>query len=469
VHIRTRIILTVLPLLLCAIVVTGTITILAATGGMMRLTMSLMAFKSEELSKYMYSQWELLVGNRLADRPDFVSAAQRAAASYAGTLVRSPSEMIFAVDSRGAVAMSTAPLQILEEEKEPLLRLLARGKKGWVDVRAGGVSRVGEAARFEPFGWYVFTTDEKSAFNREIRSIAVIGVLILIGAVLAAILLFVLFSHLLTRPINRMLRSIEEIMRNRDFSRAVEVMYEDEIGELAGKFNLMTGSLHRTYNQVKEHAYREALARKQVVHREYETLFVLARAAEYKDPETGAHISRVGYYSRMLARSIGANPQVQTLIFYASPMHDIGKLGIPDSILLKPQSLTAEEFEIIKTHTTIAGEILKDTRSPYLKAGAAIALTHHERFDGTGYPRGFKGKEIPLFGRIIGLVDTFDALTSRRPYKEAWELERAFEQLERERGAHFDPYLVEIFLQNADEVRSIYLAHREERIDAPSG
>ena len=366
--------------------------------------------------------------------------------------------------------MSTSALQLLEEEKEQLLSLVARGRSGWVDIRAGGASRVGEATRFEPFGWHVFTTEEKSAFNREIRSIAVIGVLILVGATAAAILLFVLFSHFLTWPIGRMLRSIEEIVRNRDFSKAVEVVYEDEIGELAGKFNLMTGSLHRTYNQVKEYAYREVLARKLVVHREYETLFVLARAAEYKDPETGSHISRVGHYSRMLARLIGADPQVQTLIFYASPMHDIGKLGIPDSILLKPGNLTAEEFETIKAHTTIGAEILKNTRSPYLKAGAAIALTHHERFNGDGYPRGLKGREIPLFGRIIGLVDAFDALTSRRPYKEAWTLERSFELLEKERGAHFDPYLVDIFLRNTDEVRRIYQAHQEGQVQAlPQG
>jgi HD-GYP domain-containing protein (c-di-GMP phosphodiesterase class II) len=142
-------------------------------------------------------------------------------------------------------------------------------------------------------------------------------------------------------------------------------------------------------------------------------------------------------------------------------MHDIGKMGIPDSILLKPARLTAEEFDTIKTHTTIAYDILKESRSVYLKTGAEIALTHHEWFNGNGYPRGLRGKSIPLFGRIVGLADAFDAVTSRRPYKEAWDLDRAFAMLEEEAETHFDPRLVELFLENGNEVRRIHEAHRE--------
>ncbi len=143
-------------------------------------------------------------------------------------------------------------------------------------------------------------------------------------------------------------------------------------------------------------------------------------------------------------------------------MHDIGKLAIPDSILLKPGVLTAEEFEVIKTHTTIAFQILKDSRSPYLRAGAEIALTHHEWFDGTGYPEGLAGNDIPLFGRIVGLADAFDAVTSKRPYKNAWNLDQAFAMLVEEKGTHFDPRLVELFQEQRAEIEGIYAAHRND-------
>jgi HD-GYP domain-containing protein (c-di-GMP phosphodiesterase class II) len=258
-----------------------------------------------------------------------------------------------------------------------------------------------------------------------------------------------------------MLATIEVIIQDRVFSKKVDVEYGDEVGNLANRFNHMTDNLLSTYNQVKNYAYKEAVARKQVVQREYETLIVLGKAAEYKDPETAAHISRVGMYSRMLAESIGEDEHNQNLIFYAAPLHDIGKMGIPDSILLKPAKLTVEEFEIIKTHTTIAHEILKESRSPYLKTGATIALTHHERYDGAGYPNGLRGSDIPLFGRIVGLVDTFDAVTSDRPYKKAWDLERAFALVAEETGKQFDPRLVELFLDQEDEIRRIFAAHRE--------
>ena len=236
--------------------------------------------------------------------------------------------------------------------------------------------------------------------------------------------------------------------------------HDDEIGHLAGRFNLMTASLLNSYNQIKDHAYKEAVARKQVVQREYETLIVLGKAAEFRDPQTGTHLARVAYYSRMLARLIGEDAGSQDIIFHASPMHDIGKLGIPDSILLKPDDLSPEEFEVIKKHPAIAFQILKDSRSPYLRAGAEIALTHHEWFDGTGYPEGLSGNDIPLFGRIVGLADAFDAITSQRPYKNAWDLDHAFAMLVEEKGTHFDPRLVELFHDGRDEVQTIYAAHR---------
>jgi response regulator RpfG family c-di-GMP phosphodiesterase len=459
--IRTRIILIVLPLLVVGIIITGSVTTLAATSGMTRLAMRLMSFKSEELSKYMYSQWDLLVRNQFADRPEFLSAAQQSIAAYAGTLVHSPTELIFAVNATGELVLSTRSVEPTDEERAALLELIGRKNAGWVELTLGGAGFVGEAASFAPFEWTVFTTEERRAFYQEIREIIVKSVIVLVSCAAIAVVLLLLFSRYLTRPLSSMVQTIERIIHDKEFSRKVEVEYDDELGNLANRFNHMTASLLKTYNEVKDHAYREAVARKQVIQREYETLIVLGKAAEYKDPSTGMHIARVAHYSRILARLLGENEENQNLVYYASPMHDIGKMGIPDSILLKPARLTAEEFDTIKTHTTIAYDILKESRSVYLKTGAEIALTHHEWFNGNGYPRGLRGKSIPLFGRIVGLADAFDAVTSRRPYKEAWDLDRAFAMLEEEAETHFDPRLVELFLENGNEVRRIHEAHRE--------
>lgn len=460
--IRARIILIVLPLLIVAIIITGTVTTVAATSGMTRLAMRLMAFKSAELSKYMYSQWDLLVRNKFADRPEFISAAQYSISDYARTLISNQSELIFALNNTGEIIMSTGAFELEPEEAQRLLLMMEEQKTGWVEIGAGGVQRVGEAAFFSPFNWYVLTTDSADSFYSEIREILYRGILVLVICCAVAVALLLFFSSYLTRPISNMLDTIQSIIENRDFTKKVDVEYGDEVGNLANRFNHMTDSLLNTYNQVKSYAYKEAVARKQVIQREYETLIVLGKAAEYKDPETGAHISRVGFYSRMLAEAIGEDEHSQNLIFYAAPLHDIGKMGIPDEILLKPAKLTKEEFEIIKTHTTIAIDILKESRSPYLKTGATIALTHHERYDGTGYPNGLQGTDIPLFGRIVGLVDTFDAVTSNRPYKAAWDLERAFTLVEEEKGKQFDPRLVELFLSRRSEIRRIFEAHSDD-------
>lgn len=193
-----------------------------------------------------------------------------------------------------------------------------------------------------------------------------------------------------------------------------------------------------------------------LISREHETLQILGKTAEYKDPETGAHVARVAHYSRLLARESGQNEKMQEILFYAAPFHDIGKVGIPDVILLKEGKLNEGEFGLMKTHSAIGYDILKTSKSEYLKAGAVIAFTHHEKFDGTGYPNGLKGETIPLVGRIVAIADVFDALTSQRPYKAPWSLESAFELLENEKGKHFDPQLVECFIANKNHIEKIY-------------
>lgn len=203
-------------------------------------------------------------------------------------------------------------------------------------------------------------------------------------------------------------------------------------------------------------------ATKQLINREQETLNILGKTAEFKDPETGAHVARVAHYSKTLAALSGQSEKFQDTIFYASPFHDIGKVGIPDKILLKPGRLDKEEFEVMKTHSTIGYKILKNSQSEYLKAGGIIAFNHHEKYDGTGYPSGLKGESIPLLGRITAIADVFDALTSHRPYKKAWSFEDATRLLIEEKGKHFDPVLVDLFVDNIEQFKTIYSQFKEE-------
>ena len=188
--------------------------------------------------------------------------------------------------------------------------------------------------------------------------------------------------------------------------------------------------------------------------REYEALILLGRASEMRDSETGAHINRVSYYSQVIARGIGLEEHIVDLIFYGSPLHDIGKLGIPDAILLKPDRLTDAEMSVMRTHTTLGFEILRNATSKYMEIGRNIALTHHERFDGKGYPQGLEGQRIPLEGRITAIADVFDALTSKRPYKNPWPFERVVEYMLEQRGLQFDPELIDVFMQNVELFRA---------------
>ncbi len=203
-------------------------------------------------------------------------------------------------------------------------------------------------------------------------------------------------------------------------------------------------------------------ATSEIIERERETVIRLSKAAEYRDPETGAHILRMAHYSELIARGLGLSHADQELLLEAAPMHDIGKVGIADNILLKPGRLEQAEFEIMKQHASIGHEILKGSSSKVLQAGAAIALAHHEKFDGTGYPSGLTGDSIPIFSRIVSVADVFDALTSARPYKKAWSLEHASAHIRAESGSHFDPACVEAFFQNWHEVLDIRQRFQDE-------
>ena len=197
------------------------------------------------------------------------------------------------------------------------------------------------------------------------------------------------------------------------------------------------------------------LATGQVRGRERETLLILARAGEYRDHDTGNHVMRMAKYARVMAEKLGFTEIDCEEIELAAPLHDIGKIGIPDSILLKPGKLTEGEFQIMQAHPLIGHEILSDSQSRFIQIGAVIALGHHEKFDGSGYPKRLRGADIPLAARIVAVADVYDALTSARPYKAAWPFEEAIAYIRDQAGQHFDPLCVQAFLDQIDEIIAI--------------
>jgi len=178
----------------------------------------------------------------------------------------------------------------------------------------------------------------------------------------------------------------------------------------------------------------------------------LATAGEFRDNETGMHVIRMSHFSALLGKSYGMDEDECELLLNSSPMHDIGKIGIPDNILLKPGKLNEKEWETMKTHPTIGGKILSGGTSKLMQMSQTIAITHQEKWDGSGYPNGLKEEDIPLVGRIVAIADVFDALTSERPYKKAWSVERAAALIEKESGKHFDPQLVMHFKKTLPEI-----------------
>ena len=197
------------------------------------------------------------------------------------------------------------------------------------------------------------------------------------------------------------------------------------------------------------------LQTKQIHETRLQIIQKLGKAAEFKDNETGLHVIRMSKYSHLLAIAAGLSESDADLLMNAAPMHDIGKIGIPDDILKKPGKLTFDEFEIMKTHCQIGADVIGDDSSELLQLAKQIALTHHEKWNGSGYPNKLAGEEIPLPGRIVAIADVFDALTSVRPYKKAWTTEEAVALIEKEAGEHFDPVLVQLFLQSLPKIISI--------------
>ncbi len=221
--------------------------------------------------------------------------------------------------------------------------------------------------------------------------------------------------------------------------------YQNKLEEEVAK---QTASLKNAFDELDA-------ASKKLKRYSLDTILRLSQAAEYKDQETGQHIQRIGYYIQRIGRAILLKDQEIEEFLYASPMHDVGKIGIPDNILMKPGKLDEEEWVIMKQHTTIGGKILSGSDSSTLQTAEIIALTHHEKWNGTGYPNNLKGLQIPLSGRLTAIADVFDALTSKRPYKDAFPMEKAFAIMKEGKGNHFDPDLIDAFFSVKDDIISI--------------
>ena len=218
--------------------------------------------------------------------------------------------------------------------------------------------------------------------------------------------------------------------------------------------------------QVAQRTDQLAEAVKAVNESSLETIVRLARAAEYKDEDTGEHVLRMSYYAAAIARRLGLSAHVTELLLRAAPMHDIGKIGIPDRVLLKRGALSADEWALIKRHPEIGAKILSGSQADVIMLGEVCALTHHERWDGKGYPRGLAGVDIPLPGRLLSVADSFDALTSRRPYKEAWSIEDSFAALRDLRGRAYDPEVVDAFFEVQSEILDIKATYEDKAVSA---
>jgi len=249
-----------------------------------------------------------------------------------------------------------------------------------------------------------------------------------------------------------------------DTSFAIDVLkkYAEDLAEVYKSQKIKGKELQTAKRQLVKYAddLNKAIQDLKGTHRELQeayldTIHRLVLAAEYKDEDTGDHIVRMSRYSALIAKKLCLPAEEVQNLLYASPMHDIGKIGIPDSILMKPGKLTEEEFETIKTHPAIGEKILADSKAAVLKVAGQIALSHHEKWNGRGYPQGLAGDNIPLTARIVGLVDVFDALTSKRPYKDPFPVEVALDIIKKDRGEHFDPDVVDVFLENIDEILKI--------------
>ena len=439
-RLRFKMYLMILPLVVLVVSVSSVLSALGAQAIVTKLANRHLAYKAEQLRDFAYNERNILETLNLADSAEYRTLEENSFRSYALSLLRETNEQIFIFNPEG---VELERIGYSPAAKNPQLRPTVI-EPGWFSAVLAGNERIGVAFVFEPFGWTVAVTDLRSNFFSGVDAIYRIHLWILLASILLMTVLITLYVGHIVRPVEELTRTIERITSENDLSRRADVVYTDEIGILATRFNRMISSLQE--NQRELEAEREKTMR-----HELETLHLLGRVSDFRDENTGGHLQRIGALSGHLSALIGLGSERQNLIQNSSRLHDIGKIAIEDQILLKPGKLTPEEFDIIKTHTRLGYDLLNDSSSEYLTEGAKIARTHHERWNGTGYPDGLAGEAIPLSGRIVSLVDVFDALLSKRPYKDPWPPEKVRALILEERGRQFDPALVDVFTEHFDE------------------
>ncbi|WP_029893910.1 HD domain-containing phosphohydrolase [Desulfohalovibrio reitneri] len=253
-------------------------------------------------------------------------------------------------------------------------------------------------------------------------------------------------NDFISKPIDLMevrvrTESLLRMKRSRDEVRRYQEQLEDMV-------QVRTEALQLAVENLKEQQRHTLSAHQEAIH-------CLCSAAEFKDTETAHHIVRIGHMCGVLAEAMGLPADEAETLRHAAPMHDVGKIGVPDAILLKPGPLSPEEWDVMRDHARIGAKILSGATSSLLETGSLVALTHHEKWDGSGYPQGLAGENIPMCGRITALADVFDALTSARPYKEPFSVEKALDIMAEGRGSHFDPTLYDVFTANIDQILRI--------------
>ena len=265
--------------------------------------------------------------------------------------------------------------------------------------------------------------------------------------IISAIILAVVFGKVLKEDTKIIIQNIDKI-ENGKYDQTTILNRPDELGEISLAMKNMAGSIKDGIHQI------ESLS-DEIINTQKEIIYTMGEIAETRSKETGNHVKRVAEYSKILALKLGLSLEEAEMLKLASPMHDIGKVGIPDEILNKPGKLTPDEFEIMKTHAQMGYDMLKHSNKPILQAAAIVSKEHHEKYNGKGYPRGLKGEDIHIFARITAVADVFDALGSDRVYKKAWEDEKIFELFNSEKGEHFDPKVITAFFDSLDEIKII--------------
>ncbi len=310
---------------------------------------------------------------------------------------------------------------------------------------------------------FIVMIDETDLLN-ETNKVWIIFAFITSFIFLSVFFISYLFSKDIVNTMDSLSLAITNILDHRK-PENVDVSRNDELGKIGRAFLNMKKEIMDYQNNIENIAEERTIqlydAMTKIQISQQDLINRLGKAAELKDNDTGTHLIRISKYAAILAKAVNMNSEKVEMISKASIMHDVGKIGIPDAILLKPGKLTTEEFNIIKNHTIIGAALLSKSDSPLINLAEKIALSHHEKWDGSGYPHQLKYENIPLEARIVAIADVFDALISERPYKKAWSIEKAINFLMQEKGKHFEPKLVDLFVERLDAIIEILNKYNE--------